>query len=218
MTLQNYEVSLILEYDEQFSFRDRTRVLADMVRDRLIQAGLKESIEVEAFDHEVEWRINGKRPVSIRCDALRAEVIGSGHGCEGLVLGAAALVGATLDVARLISVEAGFQGIPQPVRTPTGRLTWVEQAFVPIMAWAQAVGDDTPGARRLGLTWDWSTSTTSHSLYIGNHDDREIFVSYKVRESYLNLEDLRDGGWYMLQQKRFATLLTQLGAQMGFVG
>lgn len=203
--LSDQEQSLYVEFDELFALRERLRPLADQVRAQLVAAGLRERLEAEIFDHELELRGVDKSNLLIRLDSFRLEIVGARP--ELLLHNLAALILAQAEVFRLNTVEVGFTAW---LKAGDGRpLNLVAQAFSP--GWGVEPAEMLD--RRFAMTWDWATATTGYSFHASALEDRELMLSLKAREGYMTLPELQTGLWIQEQRHRFeqgARLLVSL--------
>lgn len=201
------EQSLYVEFEELFALRERLRSVADQVRAQLFTAGLKEQLEPELFEQELELRGPEGSNLLIRLDNYRLEVIGVRPGVA--IHQVAAIILMEAEVFRLTSVEIGFTTGYQAERSRPLHL--VGQAFPSVAG----VEDEPMLDRRLSMTWDWGTSTTGYSFHAMDTEDKELFLSFKAREGYMTLPELQAGSWVGEQALRFEQLkdrfLTQLG-------
>lgn len=203
------EQSLILEYDELFSLRDRIRTVADNVRARLFAGGLPDQLEAEVFDQEMEFRSKDGGRLQVRMDSYRLEITGATAALQTHLLAAIMLDEA--GVFRLTSVEAGFT-LNLMLRRDF-KLHLIEQAFHPVQA-----GDEPILDRRLSFTWDWGTATTGYSFHASDTEDRELFLSFKAREGYMTVPELQQGHWLASQAQRFDALVGRFFEQLGWNG
>lgn len=200
------ELGMLVEYDELFALRERLRPLADQVRARLYQAGLREELQVEVFEEELELRGPGESPLLIRLDPLRLEITGCPPTLQIAPL--AALLLDEAGVFRISSAELSFHTYYDV--GPGRPLNLIEPAFGALTA---------PGARldrRFSLTWEWGTSTTGYSLIATSTEDRELYAGFKVQDTYLTLPDLQGADWFARQQRLYATTLEGLLAHLGW--
>ncbi len=202
------EQSLYVEFEELFALRERLRPVADQVRAQLVAAGLKERLEPELFDQELELRGTDGSNLVIRLDAYRLEVTGCRPGVAIHQL--ATLILLEAEVFRLTSVEVGFTSSLKAGRER--RLRLVEQAFTPV----GEPGEETMLDRRISMTWDWGTATTGFSFHAMDTEDRELFLSFKAREGYMTLPELQGGGWIDEQAQRYEQLVARFLAQLGW--
>lgn len=203
------EQSLYVEFEELFALRDRLRAVADQVRAHLLAAGLKDRLEVEIFDDELEMRGLDGSNLMIRLDSFRLEVTGVAP--HVAIHKLAAILLAEAEVFRLTSVEMGFSAW---YKVEKGRmLHLVAQAFAPV----DGVGDEPMLDRRFSLTWDWGTATTGFSFMATDTEDKELFLSFKAREGYMTLQELESGGWIAEQALRFEQLVNRFLTQIGWI-
>lgn len=206
--LGDVEISLIVEFEELFGLRDRLRPMADEVRRRLYEAGLRDSLASELFDNELELRTEGKRPLTIRLDSFHLEILGARrdlalHHLATLILDEA-------NAYRLTSVEAGYAAT---LRAGSKPLDMVARAFPgPVGAEEGAPLLD----RRFSMTWDWGDETTGFSFLAQSSEDRELFLSMKAREGYMTLAELQSGMWLTTQGGRFAAMAERFLVQVGW--
>jgi len=189
------EQSLYVEFEELFSLRERLRSVADQVRSQLVAAGLRERLEADIYDNELELRGTEGSNLLIRLDNFRLEVTGARP--EIALHHLAALILSTAEVFRLNLVEVGFTAWFDAA--PGRPLNLVAQAFSP--AWGAP--DAELLDRRFAMTWDWSTATTGYSFHASVAEDRELMLSFKAREGYMTLPELQDGRWIRDQRHRF---------------
>jgi hypothetical protein len=205
--LSDVEISLIVEFEELFGLRDRLRPLADEVRHRLYQAGLRESLESEIFESELELRTAGKRPLTIRLDSFHLEIAGARK--EFSLPNLAALLLEEAHVFRLTSVEAGYSlAIPAKGKP----LDLVARAF----AVPPAPSEEPMLDRRFSMTWDWGSATTGYSFLVQSTEDPELFLSMKVREGYMTVPELQGGAWLTAQSDRFQATAERFLQQIGW--
>lgn len=202
------EQSLVVEFEELFALKDRIRPVADQVRSRLLAAGLAETLEAEVFEQELELRGTDHPNLLIRLDSYHLEITGAQPELQTHQV--AALILEEAGAFRLPMVEAGFS-LTLKAR-PGHPLNLVQQAFSPL----QEQGDEEMLDRRFSMTWDWGTATTGFSFFAGNAEDREIHLSFKVREGYMNLDELKEGAWMAGQTARFDALVSRFLAQLGW--
>lgn len=200
------EQSLYVEFDELFALRERLPAVADHVRAQLFTAGLREPLEAEVFDGELELRSADGSNLVIRLDSYRLEIAGVRRDVAIHLL--AALILAEAEAFRLTSVEMGLTAWYQ---TGGGRsLNLVAQAF-PVVEEEEAMLD-----RRLAISWEWATATTMYSFQASVAEDKELVVSLKVREGYMTLPELQAGTWVDEQAVRFQQLSDRFLAQLGW--
>lgn len=193
--LPEQEQTLYIEFDELFSLRERLRVLADQLRSQLVAAGLRERLDVEIYDSELELRGVEGSNLLIRLDSFRLEIAGVRP--DVALHNLAALVLAQAEVFRLTSVEVGFTAW---LKAGPGRpLNLVAQAFDP--AWG--LRDEEQLDRRFAMTWDWASPTTGYSFHASVLEDQELMLSFKAREGYMTLLELQSGRWMQEQRLRF---------------
>lgn len=200
------ELGLVVEFDELFALRERLRSVADQVRARLYQAGLTEELQVELFEQELELRGPGESQLLIRLDPFRLEITG----CPSrLRIGPLALL--LLEEAgafRIASAELSFHAY---LSAGKGRpLNLITPAFGALPL---------PGPhldRRFSLTWEWGTSTTGYSLTATSTEDRELYIGFKLQDSYLTLNDLADPDWYAQRHRIYETSMHGLLVQLGW--
>lgn len=200
------ELGMLVEYDELFALRERLRPLADQVRARLYQAGLREELQVELFEQELELRGPGENPLSIRLDPFRLEIVGCPPNLQICPL--AALLLDEAGVFRITSAELSFH--TYFTAGPGRPLGLIEPAFAALPL---------PGPRldrRFSLTWEWGTSTTGYSLIATSTEDRELYAGFKVQDSYLTLPDLQGTAWFARQQRVYETTVEGLLARLGW--
>lgn len=202
------ELGLMVEFDELFSLRERIRGIADEIRSRLFAGGLRDRLEPQVFDDELELRGTDGSRLLIRLDNYHLEITGAPSAVQVHLVAAVILNEA--GVFRLTSVEAGFAATMQA--GPDRPLSLVEHAFVPILP-AEA-GDALD--RRFSLTWDWGNATTGYSLFASDTEDRELFVSFKAREGYMTLPELQSGDWMNEQAQRFDEALGRVLRHLGW--
>lgn len=202
------EQSLLVEFEELFALEDRLRQVADSARARLLAAGLTEVLETEVFDREVEFRGTVHDRLLMRLDSYHLEIAGAPpelhtHLAAAILLDEAAAF-------RLTSVEMGLR---LALRVGAGRrLDLVARAFPQ----ANLDGDDPMLDRRFSMTWDWGNATTGYSFHVSDTEDRELLISYKAREGYMELPRLQAGGWMAAQAQRFDGLVSLLIRQLGW--
>lgn len=200
--------SLYIEFEELFALREHLRTVADQIRAQLVAAGLKERLEAEIFEQELELRGTEGSPLAIRLDGLRLEVTGvpaqvAIHKLAGIILREA-------EVYRLTSVEVGLSTW---YKVEPGRaLRMVARAFSPV----EGAGDGPMLDRRFSMTWDWGSATTGFSFMATDTEDKELFLSFKAREGYMTLPELESGGWFGEQLTRFEHLVGRFLSQMGW--
>lgn len=205
------EQSLYIEFEELFALRERLRSVADSVRAQLVSAGLKEQLEPELFEQELELRGGEGSNLMIRLDSYRLEVTGvrpqvAIHRLAAILLGEA-------EVFRLTSVEVGLSAWFKPERGQPLHL--VAQAFAPI----GGVEEGEPMLdRRFAMNWDWGTATTGFSFQASDTEDRELFLSFKAREGYMTLPELENGAWITEQALRFEQVVDRFLTQLGWKG
>jgi len=193
--LSDQEQSLYVEFDELFALRERLRTLADQVRSQLVAAGLRERLEAEVYDHELELRGVENSNLLIRLDSFRLEIVGARP--ELLLHNLAALILAQAKAFRLNTVEVGFTAW---LKAGEGRpLNLVAQAFSSGLGAAEAEFLD----RRFAMTWDWASPTTGYSFHASSAEDQELMLSFKAREGYMTLPELQTGLWIQEQRQRF---------------
>lgn len=195
------ELSLAVEFNEVFSLRDRIRIIADRVRSQLIAAGIGDQMEAEIFDGELELRGPDGSHLLVRMDSFHLEINGAPPDLQIHHLGALILDEA--EVFRLTTVEAGFA---TGLEVPGGkRLGLVAQAYGPL-------ADEVEGPmldRRFSMTWEWGNATTGFSFFVNDTEDRELWLSFKAREGYMTVPELKSGKWIMEQGDRFKRLVTR---------
>jgi len=202
------EQSIYIEFEELFALRERLRSVADQVRAQLIAAGLKERLEPELFDQELEFRGMDGSNLVIRLDAYRLEVTGCRPGIAIHQL--AALILLEAEVFRLTSVEIGFT---TALQAGSGRrLRLVAEAFSPV----GEPGEEPMLDRRFSMTWDWGTATTGFSFHAADTEDKELFLSFKAREGYMTLPELQAGSWVGEQARRYEQLVSRFLTQLGW--
>lgn len=193
--LSEQEQSLYIEFEELFSLRERLRGLADQLRAQLVAAGLRERLEADIYDSELELRGVEGSNLLIRLDSCRLEIAGVRP--DVALHNLAALVLAQAEVFRLSSVEVGFTAW---LKAGPGRpLNLVAQAFSPV--WG--LPDDEQLDRRFAMTWDWASPTTGYSFHASVAEDQELMLSFKAREGYMTLLELQNGRWVQEQRRRF---------------
>lgn len=202
------EISLLIDFEELFGFRDRLRPLADDLRRRLYQAGLRDHLESDLFDTELEMRTNGPRPLMIRLDSFHLAIAGGRpdvalHRLAALILDAA-------EAFRLTSVEVSQCAIVRP--TPGQRLDFVARAF----AGPFGEGDGLLLDRRFTMSWDWATETTGFTFLVQSLEDRELLLNLKAREGYLTLNELQDDQWLAAHTEQFLVMAQQFLRQSGW--
>lgn len=203
------EQSLYIEFEELFSLRERLRTVADQIRAGLMAAGLRERLEVELFDQELELRSSRDPNLQIRLDSYHLEI--TGIRSELSICQLAALILSEAEVFRLTSVEVGFTSWYQ---AEAGRsLHLVAPAFGPMVGeQGEPVLD-----RRFAMTWEWSSATAGYSFHANCTEDRELMLGLKVREGYMTLPELHSESWFTEQRHRYdqgvSQFLTQLGWQ-----
>lgn len=199
--LSDLEQSLYVEFDELFALRERLRPLADQVRSLLVAAGLRERLEAQVYDYELELRGGEKSNLLIRLDSFRLEIVGARP--ELLLHNLAGIILAQAEVFRLNTVEVGFTAWMKPGE---GRpLNLVAQAFTPAWGATQEELLD----RRFAMTWDWASPTTGYSFHASSAEDQELMLSFKAREGYMTLPELQTGLWIQQQRQRF-----EMGARL----
>jgi hypothetical protein len=203
------ELGMLVDYDELFALRERIRSYADQIRARLYMAGLRDELETEVFDQEVELRGTGKNPLLIRLDPFRLEITGCRPSLPIHKL--AALLLEEAGVFRIASVEASFQAYLRP--GPGRPLNLIDLAFG-----ALNESGETRLDRRFSLTWEWGNATTGYSLTASSTEDQELFVGYKVRDSYMTLLQLQGDEWFAQQMTGFEENLANLLARIGWRG
>lgn len=202
------EQSLYIEFEELFSLRERLRSVADQVRAQLLAAGLKEQLEPEIFDQELELRGGEGSNLMIRLDGFRLEVAGVRPDMAIHLL--AAVILSEAEVFRLTSVEVGFSAW---YKVEKGRaLNLVAQAFSPVVSPEEEPMLD----RRFAMTWDWGTATTGFSFQASDTEDKELALSFKAREGYMTLPEFETGDWVSDQATRFGELVNRFLAQLGW--
>jgi len=193
--LPDQEQSLYVEFDELFSLRERLRPLADQVRSQLAAAGLRERLEAEIYDFELELRGTDKSNLLIRLDSFRLEILGARP--DLLLHNLAAIILTEAGAFRLNTVEVGFTAW---LKAGQGRpLNLVAQAFTPAWGAAEAEFLD----RRFAMTWDWATPTTGYTFHASSAEDEELMLNFKAREGYMTLTELQTGLWIQEQRQRF---------------
>lgn len=203
------EQSLFVEFEELFALRDRLRSVADQVRSQLLTAGLRDRLETEVFDQELELRGPEGSSLLIRLDSYRLEVIGVRP--DVAIHRLASVILAEAEVFRLTSVEVGFSaGYKVEGSRP---LHLVAQAFPAV----EGTDDEPMLDRRLSMTWDWGTSTTGYSLHAMDTEDKELLLSFKAREGYMTLPELLSGDWVGEQRVRFDQLVNRFLTQLGWM-
>jgi len=201
------EQSLVVEFEELFTLRDRIRDVADGARARLLAEGLIDRLEPELYDDELELRSQGPGRLYIRLDRYHLEIAGAPLNLQTHIL--AAILLEMAGVFRPTSVEAGFSMV---VEGGPGRpLQMVAQAFA-----AEDGGGEPMLDRRFTLTWEWCSATTGYSLQVSSLEDRELFIGFKARESYMTVPELREGNWMAEQIRRFDAVVSRLYRQMGW--
>lgn len=205
--MSELELSLHVEYHELFSFQDRVRNIADRIRSQLDLAGIGQHLETEVFDEELEMRGPEGSRLLIRMDSFRLEITGAPLEVQIHLLGALVLEQA--EVFRLASVEVGFGTV-----LPAGnnRLTLVQSAFQPMSPEVEGPQLD----RRFAMTWEWSDPTSWYSFFANDTEDRELFLSFKARQGYMTVPELKGGRWIDEQGRRFDTLVTRFLGQLGW--
>ncbi len=202
------ELSLTIDFDELFALRDRIRSIADRVRAQLYSAGLNDRLQTEVFDEELELRGPEGSRLLIRLDSFRLEITGAPPDMQVHLL--AAIILEEAEVFRLAGVDAGFS-VTLPVRR-NRPLNFVGQAFSPI----EEVEKDPMLDRRFSMTWDWGNATTGYSFYASDTEDRELFLSFKAREGYMTVPELKSGHWIATQAQRFDGLVARFLDQIGW--
>lgn len=202
------EQSLYVEFEELFALGDRIRQVADSARARLLAAGLSETLETDVLDSEVEFRGTTHERLLLRLDSFHLEIAGAPPELQTHL--AAAILLDEANAFRLTTVEMGLT-----MAVPLGagrRLHLVAQAFPQV----NLGGDDPMLDRRFSMTWDWGNATTGFSFLVSNTEDRELFVSFKAREGYMDVPELQAGRWMDAQSQRFEGLTRQLFQQLGW--
>lgn len=202
------ELSLTVDFDELFALQDRIRPLADRVRAQLYAAGLGDRFQAEVFDEELELRGPEGSRLLIRLDSYHLEITGASPALQIHLL--AALILDEAEVFRLSGVDAGFS-LVLPVRR-NQPLTLVQQAFSPV----EEVEGDPMLDRRFSMTWEWGNAITGHSFVASDTEDRELYLSFKAREGYMTVPELKGGRWMAAQAARFDGLVARFLAQMGW--
>lgn len=203
---RDLELGMLVEFEELFALRERLRPLADQVRARLFQAGLREELQVEVFEEELELRGPGESPLLIRLDPLRLEITGCPPTLQ--IVPMAALLLDEAGVFRISSAELSFHTYFDV--GPGRPLGMIEPAFAALPV---------PGPkldRRFSLTWEWGTSTTGYSLIATSTEDRELYAGFKVQDTYLTLPDLHGAAWFARQQRLYEKTLEGLLARLGW--
>ncbi|HYF95936.1 MAG TPA: hypothetical protein VD969_27300 [Symbiobacteriaceae bacterium] len=202
------EQSLYIEFEELFALGDRIRQVADSARARLLAAGLTEALETEVMDGEAEFRGTTHERLLIRLDGSGLEISGAPTELQTHV--AAAILLDEAGAFRLTSVE---MGLTMAVRLGPGRrLDMVARAFPQLhLQSADPVLD-----RRFSVTWDWGNATTGFSFHVADTEDRELFLSFKAREGYMDVPELQNGRWIAAQAQRFDGLTGHLFRQLGW--
>lgn len=200
------EIALTAEFDPLFSLPDRMRAVADQIRARLRSAGLELPLETEVFDNELELRGGENSHLLIRLDSYRLEITGAPPDVQVHLL--AALILDEAQVYRLVSVDAGF-AVTLPV-PPGRRIDLVHRAFLPVESGEPMLD------RRFSMTWEWGNPTTGFSFLASVVEDREIFLSFKAREGYMTVPELRGGAWMNEQAERFDGAVSRFLAQLGW--
>jgi len=193
--LPDQEQSLYVEFDELFALRERLRSLADQIRCQLAVAGLRERLEAEIYDYELELRGTDNSNLLIRLDSFRLEILGARP--DLLLHNIAAIILNQAGAFRLNTVEVGFTAW---LKAGEGRpLNMVAQAFTPGWGAAEAEFLD----RRFSMTWDWATPTTGYTFHASSAEDEELMLNFKAREGYMTLAELQTGFWIQEQRQRF---------------
>lgn len=203
------EQSLIVEFDELFALRDRLRQVADTVRARFLAAGFMDPMETEVFDQELELRGTGDSRLLIRLDGFHLEIAGAPP--ELHLHRMAAILLEEAGAFRLNLVDAGFT-LTAKVRRGNA-LDLVHKAFTPV----DVTGGQEPMLdRRFSMTWDWGNATTGYSFLVTDTEDKELLLSFKVREGYMTLPDLAAGHWMAREAARFDQLVGRFFQQLGW--
>jgi hypothetical protein len=202
---RDLELGMVIDFDELFALRERLRTVADHVRQSLYQAGLPE-LTIEPFEQELELRGPEGSPLLIRLDPFRLEITG----CPpSLRIGPlAALLLDQAGVFRIASAELSFHSYWRPGKGRPLALIGPAFAALPVRG---ALLD-----RRFSLTWEWGTSTTGYSLIATSTEDQELYVGFKIQETYLTLPDLQDPAWFARQQQIHETTVEGLLARFGW--
>ncbi|MFZ5826276.1 MAG: hypothetical protein ACOY94_18425 [Bacillota bacterium] len=202
------EQSLFVEFEELFALRDRLRSVADQVRAQLLAAGLRDRLEPEIFDNELELRGPEGSNLLVRLDSYRLEVAGVRP--DVAIHRLAAIILAEAEVFRLTSVEIGFSAWYKVEKNRPLRL--VAQGFPAV----EGTDDEPMLDRRLSMTWEWGTSTTGYSFHAMDTEDKELLLSFKAREGYMTLPELHSGAWVGEQALRFEQLVHRFLTQLGW--
>ncbi|MFZ5814387.1 MAG: hypothetical protein ACOY93_03685 [Bacillota bacterium] len=202
------EQSLFVEFEELFALRERLRSVADQLRAHLLAAGLRERLEPEIFDQELEFRGTEGSNLLIRLDSYRLEITGARP--EIAIHALAAIILAEAEVFRLTSVELGLSAVFKADQNHP--LNLAAQAFTPV----EEPGEEPMLDRRFAMTWDWGTATTGFSFHAADTEGRELFLSFKAREGYMTLPELQSGAWVGEQTRRFEQLVRRFLAQLGW--
>lgn len=205
--MSELELSLHVEYHELFSFQDRVRAIADRIRGQLDLVGIGQHLETEVFDEDLEMHGPEGSRLAVRMDSYHLEITGAPPEAHIHLL--AALVLEQADVFRLASVEIGFGTV-----LPAGnnQLTMVRTAFQPMSPEEEGPQLD----RRFAMTWEWSDPTSWYSFLANDTEDRELFLSFKARQGYMTVPELKGGRWIDEQGRRFDTLVTRFLSQLGW--
>jgi len=202
-----HEQSLYVEFDELFSLRERLRSVADQVRSQLLNAGLRERLDAEVFDEELELRSAEGSGLLVRLDSFRLEIQGARP--EIAIHSMAALILMEAEVFRLNSVELGLTAWYEVLDRPLGL---VALAFSP--GWAE--GEEMALHRRFAMSWEWASPTGSYSFTVSDLEDQELMLSLKARESYMTVPELRAGHWVAAQKAYFQRLCEQCLRRLGW--
>lgn len=201
------EQSLYVEFDELFSLRERLRSVADQLRSQLLNAGLRERLDAEIFDEELELRSAEGSNLLVRLDSFRLEILGARP--EIAIHSLAALILMEAEAFRLNSVELGLTAWYDAEGRP---LDLVAMAFAP--GWGQGVEMELN--RRFTMSWEWASPTGSYLFTVSDSEDRELMLSFKARESYMTVPELRTGQWVAAQAGYFQHLAARCLKQLGW--
>lgn len=201
------EQSLIVEFEELFSLRDRIGDVADGLRARLVAEGLPDRLEPDLYDQELELRAEPPGRFYIRLDPYHLEIGGAPPNLQTHLLGAMALEMA--GAFRLTLVEAGFSVVAQG--GPRRPIHMVYPAFASAEPGGEQMLD-----RRFTMTWEWTAGTTGYSLEVSSAEDRELFIGFRAREGYMSLPELKEGSWMAEQILRFEQAVNRIYRELGW--
>lgn len=201
------EQSLYVEFDELFSLRERLRSVADHVRYQLLNAGLRERLSAEVFDEELELRSAEGSGLLVRLDSFRLEILGARPEIPIHLM--ASLILTEAEAYRLNSVELGLTAWYEAEGRPLGL---VALAFSP--GWDE--GEEMALDRRFTMTWEWASPTGGYSFMVSDTEDRELMLSFKARETYMTVPELRTGQWVAAQTAYFRRLCARCLKQIGW--